>query len=162
MRIRSSRRFSRNRRLNCKLGVFGEQRQAPEMSPSLLIRQRRIDEFYRSGNVAGVLGALAMDALNPLFSRAGLLTKIDVAMIGRMAAGWTHGRFRYGHPGELAPVTNEAICGYLAHFAIGVALAVPFLHGWDLLVGGPASPLWALAYGLATTAASWFFVYPRM
>jgi hypothetical protein len=51
---------------------------------------------------------------------------------------------------------------YLAHFAIGVGLAVPFVLGWDLWVGGPASPVWALLYGVATTAASFFFVYPSM
>ena len=34
--------------------------------------------------------------------------------------------------------------------------------GWDRLVGGPASPGWAFAYGLATTAASWFLVFPSM
>ena len=43
-----------------------------------------------------------------------------------------------------------------------MGLAVPFVLGWDHLVGGPASPVWALAYGVATTAASWFFVYPSM
>jgi hypothetical protein len=51
---------------------------------------------------------------------------------------------------------------YLAHFAIGVGLAVPFVLGWYLWAGGPASPVWALPYGVATTAASFFFVYPSM
>jgi hypothetical protein len=30
------------------------------------------------------------------------------------------------------------------------------------MVGGPVSPVGALAYGVATTAASYFFVYPSM
>ena len=34
--------------------------------------------------------------------------------------------------------------------------------GWNLLVGGPASPVWAFVYGVATTIASLFFVYPSM
>ena len=70
--------------------------------------------------VAGVLGTLAMDLLNNLIARTGVFLKIDVAMIGRMAVGWTHGRYRYGHPDEMEQVTNELIYGYLAHFAIGV------------------------------------------
>jgi hypothetical protein len=41
-------------------------------------------------------------------------------------------------------------------------LAVTYVLGWDLLVGGPASPVWALAYGVATTVASHFFVFPSM
>lgn len=115
-----------------------------------------------TGFVAGVLGTLVMDVLNNLVARTGMFLKIDVAMIGRMAAGWTHGRFRYGHPDEMEQVPNEMTYGYLTHFAIGIALAVPFVLGWDLWIGGPVSPLWAVAYGAATTVASFFFVYPSM
>jgi uncharacterized membrane protein YeaQ/YmgE (transglycosylase-associated protein family) len=50
------------------------------------------------GVVAGVSGTLAMDSLNLLFARGGMLSKIDVGMVGRMGVGWARGRFRYGHP----------------------------------------------------------------
>ncbi|MGD2123328.1 MAG: DUF2938 family protein [Gemmatimonadota bacterium] len=112
--------------------------------------------------VAGVLGTLGMDLGNLLFSRAGILSTIDVRMIGRMAAGWTRGRFRYEHPREMREVRTEKAYGYVTHYAIGVGFAVPYLLGWHVLVGGPASPAWAIAYGVATTVASWFFVYPSM
>ncbi len=115
-----------------------------------------------TGVVAGVLGTLAMDSLNNLSARTGKILKIEVGGIGRMAAGWAHGRFLYEHPSEMEQVANEKLYGYVTHHAIGVGFAVPFVFGWDLLVGGPASPVWALAYGLATTVASWFFVYPSM
>jgi len=115
-----------------------------------------------TGVIAGVLGTLAMDLLNHFFARLGLISKIDVASIGRMAAGWVHGRFRYGHPSEMEQVANELFYGYFAHYTIGVSLALPFILGWALLAGEAPSPAWALVYGLATTAASWFFVYPSM
>ncbi|MFG1691654.1 DUF2938 family protein [Gemmatimonadota bacterium] len=115
-----------------------------------------------TGVVAGVLGTLVMDSLNLLFARAGMLSKIEVGMIGRMAAGWARGRFRYGNPSEMEQVANEMLYGYVTHYAIGVGLAVPYVLGWDLLIGGPASPVWALAYGVATTVASYFFVFPSM
>ena len=115
-----------------------------------------------TGVVAGVLGTLVMDSLNLLFARTGMISKIDVAMIGRMAVGWAHGRFRYGHPREMEQVANEVLYGYVTHYAIGMSLAVPYVLGWDLLVGGPASPVWALVYGVATTVASYFFVFPSM
>jgi len=114
------------------------------------------------GVVAGVLGTLAMDSLNLLFARTGMLSKIDVGMIGRMAVGWARGRFRYGHPSEMEQVANEKLYGYVTHYTIGVGLAVPYVLGWGLLVGGPASPVWALAYGVATTIASYFLVFPSM
>ena len=84
-------------------------------------------DLVLTGFVAGVLGTLAMDLLNNLVARTGVFLKIDVGMIGRMAAGWTHGRFRYGHPGEMEQIPKEMIYGYLTHFAIGVGLAVPFV-----------------------------------
>jgi hypothetical protein len=115
-----------------------------------------------TGVVAGVLGTLAMDSLNHLFARAGMITKIDVGGIGRMAVGWTHGRFFYGHPSEMEQAANETLWGYVTHHAIGLGFAIPFVLGWDLLVGGSVSPVWALAYGVATTVASWFLVYPAM
>jgi uncharacterized membrane protein YeaQ/YmgE (transglycosylase-associated protein family) len=114
------------------------------------------------GAVAGVLGTLVMDSLNHLFARTGMLSKIDVGMIGRMSAGWTRGRFRYRNPGEIEQVENEKLYGYITHYAIGVGLAVMYVVGWDLLVGGPASPVWALVYGVATTVAPHFFVFPSM
>jgi uncharacterized membrane protein YeaQ/YmgE (transglycosylase-associated protein family) len=115
-----------------------------------------------TGVVAGVLGTLAMDSLNHLFARTGMLLKIDVGMIGRMAVGWAHGCFLYEHPSKMEQVANEMLYGYVTHYTIGVGLAVPYVLGWDLLVGGPASPVWALAYGVATTVASYFFVFPSM
>lgn len=119
-------------------------------------------DIILTGVVAGVLGTLVMDSLNHLFSRTGMLLKIDIGMIGRMSAGWTRGRFCYRNPGEMEPVANEILYGYLTHYTIGVGLAVSFMLGWHLLIGGPASPVWALIYGVATTAASHFFVLPSM
>jgi len=115
-----------------------------------------------TGVVAGVLGTLAMDSLNHLFARTGMLLKIDVGMIGRMAVGWARGRFRYEHPSDMEQVANERLYGYVTHYAIGIGLAVPYVFGWDLLIGGPASPAWALVYGVATTVASHFIVLPSM
>ena len=115
-----------------------------------------------TGVAAGVLGTFVMDSLNNLFARIGMISKIDVGMIGRMSAGWVRGRFCYRHPGEMEQVANEAFYGYITHYAIGVCLSIPFFLGWGLLVGGLASPVWTLAYGVTTTAASVFFVYPSM
>jgi hypothetical protein len=114
------------------------------------------------GVAAGVLGTLAMDSFNHVFARAGMLSRIDVGMIARMSAGWTRGRFRYSHPDEMDAVANETLYGYLTHYTIGVGFAFVYVLGWDLLVGGAVSPVWALAYGVATTVASLFFVYPSM
>ncbi len=115
-----------------------------------------------TGVAVGLLGTIVMDALNHLFARIGMISKIDMGMLGRMAVGWVHGRFLYHHPSEVEQVANERLYGYITHYSIGIGLAVPFVLGWNLMVGGPASPVWALAYGVMTTIASWFFVYPSI
>lgn len=119
-------------------------------------------DLILKGFIAGVLGTLMMDSLNHLFARYGVISKIDVGMIGRMAVGWARGRFCYSHPSEMKPVANEKLIGYITHYSIGVALAIPFVLGWAYFFGGPVSPVWTLAYGVATTVASVFFVYPSM
>jgi hypothetical protein len=115
-----------------------------------------------TGVVAGFLGTLVMDLLNNLVARTGMLLRIDVRMIGRMAVGWTRGRFRYSNPQQMEPVNAERLYGLATHYLIGVGLALPLVLGWAVFIGGTVPPAWALAYGVATTAASWFFVYPSM
>lgn len=119
-------------------------------------------ELIITGVLVGVLGTLMMDSLNHLFARIGMISKIDVRMIGRMAVGWARGRFCYSHPSEMKTVANEKLIGYITHYSIGVALAIPFVLGWAYFFGVPVSPVWALTYGVTTTIASVFFVYPSM
>ena len=119
-------------------------------------------DIIARGIIAGILGTLMMDTLNHLFFRIGLIPKIEVGMIGRMAAGWTQGRFRYRSPGEMQPIANENFYGVITHYGIGVVLAAAYVLGWVILFEGPVSAFWALIYGVVTTVASWFFVYPSM
>jgi uncharacterized membrane protein YeaQ/YmgE (transglycosylase-associated protein family) len=115
-----------------------------------------------TGLVAGVLGTLMMDSLNHLFARIGMISKIDVGVIGRMSAGWARGYFRYRNPAEMVPVAKEKLYGYATHHIIGIGFAVVYVFCWEHMVGGPVSPTWALVYGVFTTLASWFLVYPSM
>jgi len=119
-------------------------------------------DLILGGAVAGILGTLAMDLLNHLFARTGMILKIEVVTIGRLSVGWTRGRFSYGNPDEIEAVANEKLYGYATHYLFGVGIAAIYVFGWDALVGGPASPILALVYGVSTTAVSYFFVYPLM
>jgi hypothetical protein len=62
----------------------------------------------------------------------------------------------------MEPAPSEIVYGYFTHYAIGVGFAIPFILGWDLLVGGPVSPILTFVYGVTTTVASLFIVYPSM
>ncbi len=109
-----------------------------------------------------MVGTVTMDSLNLLVARTGMLSRTDVRMIGRLAAGWARGRFCYDDPREIRQVVHERLYGYVTHYAIGVSLALLYVLGWALLVGGRPSPMWAVAYGVATTVAAYFFVLPSM
>jgi hypothetical protein len=115
-----------------------------------------------TGVIAGIVGTIVMDCLNHLFSRTGTLSKIEPEMIGRMVVGWGRGRFVYRHPSEMEKAKYEKAYGIAAHYLIGIGLAVPFALCWGLITEEPLSLLWIFVYGVATTAASWFFVYPCM
>jgi len=114
------------------------------------------------GGAIGVFATLVMDLLNLSFARIELIPKIDIKMIGRMGAGWARGRFCYNHPSEMKKIANEVLWGYVTHYSIGLGLVIPYIYIWDQIFEGPPSPLWALAYGISTTVASYFFVYPSM
>jgi len=114
------------------------------------------------GIVAGVVGTLVMDLGNLIGARMGWLVPIDVPTIGRMAAGWINGRFVYDRPGDLVRVDNERTLGYLAHHGIGISLALVYVVGWPLLTGESITALGAIVYGIATTVASHFFVFPSL
>ena len=43
-----------------------------------------------------------------------------------------------------------------------ILFAVPFALYWGLTTDESLSPIWIFVYGVATTAASWLFVYPCM
>jgi len=114
------------------------------------------------GVVAGVVGTLVMDSMNHVFSRVGILQKIDISMIGRMSAGWIQGRFIYHHPDEMKTAAHERLVGWFTHHAISVLFALFYVLGWHFLADGPVSAIGALIFGTATTVASQFLVFPSM
>jgi len=115
-----------------------------------------------AGVVGGFVGTAVMDSVNRLLAGAGFLIPVDVRMIGRAAHGWSRGRFRHDHPSELESGAHDLMYGYLAHYLIGVSLALGYVVGWDSLLGGPVSPWWAPAYGVATTVAAYFLLFPSI
>jgi len=114
------------------------------------------------GIMAGIAGTLVMDVMNHVLSRMGVVLNIDIRMIGRVSAGWMHGRFRYRCPQEIEEAGGEWVLGYVTHYSISVLFALIYVLGWHFLIGGPLSVGWALVYGIATTIASQCLVFPSM
>jgi hypothetical protein len=86
----------------------------------------------------------------------------NYAHVGRWIGHMRHGCFRHDAIGRATPVAHEALVGWSAHYAIGIAFAslLPALRGaaW---FGDPTLPP-ALAVGIGTVLAPFLLMQPGM
>jgi hypothetical protein len=112
--------------------------------------------------VIGAAGSALMDVWSAVLRRRFGVTTLDYRLLGRWIGRMPTGQFMHERIGAAAPVRGEAIIGWLAHYAIGVAFALLLLA----IVGEPwlRSPtIWpAIAVGLGTIVAPWFVMQPAM
>jgi hypothetical protein len=111
--------------------------------------------------VMGVGATLLMDGWNLFLKRAFGLASLNYCMLGR----WLRHMptvFRHDSIGSAAPRSRECATGWLAHYSIGITLALGFV----LLVSGDwlARPtLWpALLYGIATVSFPFLVMQPAL
>lgn len=108
----------------------------------------------------GVGATLAMDLWNLFLKRAFGIPSLNYCLLGRWIGHMPSGKVRHASIAAAAPVRFECIIGPVAHYAIGVMLAIGFL----LIV----SPDWlarpallpALLYGVATVVFPFFVMQP--
>jgi hypothetical protein len=86
----------------------------------------------------------------------------NYAHVGRWIGHMRHGRFRHDAIGRASPVAREALIGWSAHYAIGIAFAalLPLLYGIDWFRDPTLLP--ALAAGLGTVLAPFLLMQPAM
>jgi len=86
----------------------------------------------------------------------------DYAMVGRWIGHFPQGRFRHSRMADAAPVRNENLLGWCAHYAIGIGFAGLLALGWGATWF--SAPTWppALLLGVLTVAAPFFVMQPGM
>lgn len=110
----------------------------------------------------GLGATLAMDLWNQLLKRAFGIPSLDLRLLGRWLLHMPSGTFSHARIGAAAPQRFERAVGWLAHYSIGVALAVGFVliapGGWS------ARPtlLPAFAWGLVTVVFPFFLMQPAL
>ena len=112
-----------------------------------------------AGAVAGALATYGMDvAARKIVAPA--LGRGPSGGLGRWIGHMPKGRFTHEDITKAEPIPHEAGIGAAAHYAIGLALGV----GYVLLLRVPqrrrSSLPAATAYGIATTAFPWFWMFP--
>lgn len=86
----------------------------------------------------------------------------DYRLVGRWFAHMRHGQFRHAAVSRSAAMPAEAVIGWTAHYAIGVAFAALLLAiGGREWMQRPTFVL-ALAVGLGTVAAPFLLLQPGM
>jgi hypothetical protein len=119
-----------------------------------------IDILIRTAAI-GAGATLVMDAWLRLLKARGVPVQ-SFAMLGRWIGHLRHGVFRHDAIAKAAPVKDEMLLGWLAHYAIGV--------GFSTLLIAAAGPSWmhaptllpALLTGIATVAAPLLIMQPAM
>ena len=123
-----------------------------------------------SGTTHQVLGALAlgvgasllMDAWNLLLKRAFGIPSLDYCLLGRWFLHMPGGTFAHRSIAAAPPKRRECAAGWLAHYSIGVALALGFvaLVPDDWLARPTALP--ALLFGVGTVVFPLFVLQPAL
>ena len=110
----------------------------------------------------GVGATMAMDLWNLLLKRAFGVPSLNYCLLGRWVGHMPAGTFRHASIAKSAPKPRECAVGWLAHYTIGIGLAL----GLVLLTAGEwlARPtvLPALLYGVGTVVFPFFILQPSL
>lgn len=115
--------------------------------------------------VSLVVGASAtgmIDLWNLALSRLAGIPSLDYCLLGRWVGHMRHGVIRHRSIAAAARAPFECAFGWMAHYAIGIALAVAFIAssagGW--LARPTLAP--AVAFGVATVVFPFFVLQPAI
>lgn len=109
------------------------------------------------------IGATAVIDLWAAFMRfAAGWVPLDYAMVGRWLGHLAKGRIGHERIAEASPIAGERALGWIAHYAIGIALAALLIAicGPDWARRPTLAP--ALGFGLATVALPFLILQPAL
>jgi hypothetical protein len=105
---------------------------------------------------------LFMDLWAALQKRVLGVQPLDYALVGRWIGHLRRGRFTHGNIAAEPPIQGEAVLGWFAHYAIGVAFAALLLAIWGPEWARSPTPGPALLVGVMTIAAPFLILQPGM
>ncbi|PKB22904.1 DUF2938 domain-containing protein [Janthinobacterium sp. 64] len=110
----------------------------------------------------GVGATAVMDVWAVALKRFWCIPSLNFAMVGRWLGHLPRGSFSHVNIAQAAPVRDEAILGWTAHYVIGVLFAAALLAlvGQEWVQGPTFAP--ALLAGLVSVAAPFCILQPGM
>ena len=119
-------------------------------------------ELLTRGALMGVAGAALMDVWSLVLRRGFGIPTLDYALVGRWIGHVAQGRLRHERIASSSPIPGERPLGWLAHYAIGIAFALPVLAIWGTDWARQPTIWPPLIVGLATILAPWLVMQPGM
>jgi hypothetical protein len=115
-----------------------------------------------SAIAVGVGATLVIDLWNGLLKRTFGIASLDYCLLGRWVRHMPDGTLRHASIAAAAPKSFECAVGWIAHYGIGVMLALVFvaLTSGDWLAHPTVLP--ALLYGVATVVFPFFILQPAL
>ena len=110
----------------------------------------------------GVGATAVMDVWAVALKRFWCIPSLNLAMVGRWLGHLVRGTFTHANIAQAAPVRDEAVLGWTAHYLIGVLFAAVLLAlvGQEWVQGPTFAP--ALLAGLVSVAAPFCILQPGM
>jgi hypothetical protein len=110
----------------------------------------------------GIGATVLMDLWNLFLRTAFGIPSLSYCMLGRWIGHMTSGTFRHANIAAAQPRRAECAAGWLAHYSIGMMLAIAFvaLAGRDWLARPTLLP--ALLYGIVTVMFPYFVMQPSL
>ena len=115
-----------------------------------------------SAIIIGCGATLVMDVWALAQRRLLGIASLDYAMVGRWLGHIRHGVFRHAAIAQSPPVPGERMIGWVAHYAIGIALAAVLLGVWGPEWARRPTLIPALVVGLCSVAAPFFIMQPAI
>ena len=112
--------------------------------------------------LTGIGATLLLDLFGLVRARATAAPAPDYALVGRWLAHLPRGRFVHAAIARSAPVSGEAVIGWTAHYAIGIAFAAILIAGFggEWTRAPTLGP--ALIVGIGRVAAPFLIMQPGM
>ena len=112
--------------------------------------------------LVGIGATLLMDLWNLFLKRAFQLPSLNYCLLGRWVLYLPGGTFRHASIAAAASKPGECAVGWIAHYSIGIMLAVGFI----LIVSSDwlarPTPLPPLVYGIVTVMFPFFVLQPAL
>lgn len=110
----------------------------------------------------GVGATLFMDMWATLQKRILGVPRQNYALVGRWIGNLRRGRFTHENIAAAPAIRGEAMLGWFAHYAIGVAFTGVLLAVWGVEWVHKPTPGPAIVVGVATVVAPFFILQPGM